>query len=293
MMPASSPAAADAQNLEIADKLRQAAALLAAQGASPPRVAAYRRAADTLEQLPERVTDLLDRSGRDGLMALPGIGGSLAAAIEEMARTGRWSQLDRLRGAVDPERLFQTIPGLGPELARRLHDTLHVDTLEDLEVAAHDGRIEAVPGMGPRRVLALRAALAGALARVRGRAPGAPRATVQEPSIDLLLDVDREYRERAARGDLRRIAPRRFNPAGEAWLPILHTQRGAWHFTALFSNTALAHQLGRTDDWVVLYFYDGDHRERQRTVVTETRGPLAGCRVVRGREAEQLAASAA
>jgi hypothetical protein len=124
--------------------------------------------------------------------------------------------------------------------------------------------------------------------RVRGCSPGARRAAFEEPPVEMLLDVDREYRERAAAGELRRIAPRRFNPTGEAWLPILHTQRGQWHFTALYSNTARAHELGKTNDWVVIYFYDGDHRERQRTVVTETRGPLAHSRVVRGREAEQL-----
>lgn len=62
--------------------------------------------------------------------------------------------------------------------------------------------------------------------------------------------------------------------------------RGDWHFTALFSNTARAHDLGRTNDWVVLYFNADDHAERQRTVVTEQRGPLGGRRVVRGREQE-------
>jgi hypothetical protein len=61
---------------------------------------------------------------------------------------------------------------------------------------------------------------------------------------------------------------------------------GDWHFTALFSNTATAHQLGRTRDWVVIHFYDDDHAERQRTVVTEVRGALRGRRVVRGREPE-------
>jgi putative hydrolase len=81
------------------------------------------------------------------------------------------------------------------------------------------------------------------------------------------------------------IAPRRFNPEGAAWLPVLHTTQGDWHFTVLFSNTALAHRLGRTHDWVVVYCYDGDHREAQYTVVTETRGPLQGKRIVRGLEA--------
>ena len=56
--------------------------------------------------------------------------------------------------------------------------------------------------------------------------------------------------------------------------------------TALFSNTALAHQLGRTGDWVVIYFNREGGTEHQRSVVTETRGPLEGQRVVRGREAE-------
>ncbi len=54
---------------------------------------------------------------------------------------------------------------------------------------------------------------------------------------------------------------------------------------ALFSNTARAHELGRTGDWVVL-FYERNGDSGQCTVVTETRGPLAGRRVVRGRESE-------
>lgn len=94
------------------------------------------------------------------------------------------------------------------------------------------------------------------------------------------------HRKKAAAGSLRTIAPRRFNPRGEAWLPVLHAEQGGWHFTALYSNTARAHELGRTRDWVVIYYYDGEHVEAQCTVVTEARGALAGRRVVRGREQE-------
>ena len=100
--------------------------------------------------------------------------------------------------------------------------------------------------------------------------------------------MDREYRERAVAGDLIKIAPKRFNPKGEAWLPLLHTVRGAWHFTALYSNTARAHQLRRITDWVIIYFHKDGEPEGQRTVVTETRGEAAGRRIVRGREAECL-----
>jgi hypothetical protein len=140
--------------------------------------------------------------------------------------------------------------------------------------------------VGPRRAAAIRASLAAMLGRRPHPTPAAA------PSVEVLLDVDREYRDKAAAGKLTLIAPRRFNPEGKAWLAVLHTRRGEWHFTALFSNTARAHELNRTRDWVVIYYYDGDHREGQCTVVTQARGPGAGQRVVRGREAECLSTAA-
>ena len=108
-----------------------------------------------------------------------------------------------------------------------------------------------------------------------------------QPSVALLLDVDQEYRRRAAANELKKIAPRRFNPEHEAWLPLLHTARDAWTFTALYSNTARAHELGTTHDWVVVYSqHQGQDEEKQHTVVTAKHGALAGRRVVRGRELE-------
>jgi putative hydrolase len=270
-----------ARNRQLADALREAATLLEQQGANPFRVQAYRRAAATLVTLQRDVGTILDQEGIAGVIALPTIGQSIAGAISEIVHTGRWMQLERLRGTTDPVQLFQSIPGVGARLAYTIHEHLHVDTLEALEVAAHDGRLETVPGIGPRRAAILRATLATMLRRPRiHRGP-----PLHEPSVAMLLDVDREYREKARQGVLTTIAPRRFNPEGTAWLPILHTQRDSWHFTVMYSNTARAHALGRTHDWVVGYFSrDDDHREGQRTIVTEVHGELAGQRVVRGRE---------
>jgi len=278
-------------NLDVARRLEQAGELLEHQGAVAPRVAAYRRAAGAIVALERSLADIVEASGALGVREATGCGGSIAAAVEEMVRTGRWAFLERLRGETAPEKLFRTVPGVGPTLARRLHEELHIDTLEELEAAAWDGRLDRVRGLGDRKVQALRDELAARLGRLKGRVAMPP--SVFEPPVALLLDVDREYRSRAARQDLKTIAPRRFNADGEAWLPILHTQRGEWHFTALFSNTARAHQLAKTHDWVVIYFYDGEHRERQRTIVTETHGDLAGRRVVRGREVECRAVVAA
>jgi putative hydrolase len=266
-------------NRDVAERLREAADLLAATDADPFRVAAYRKAGETVAQLDRDLREIA-QGGTHALEELPGIGHSISRAIVQMLETGRWPYLEQLRGSADPIRLFQAIPGIGAELARRIHETLHVSTLEQLEDAAHRGRLEEVPGMGKRRAKMLRSGLTEMLSRVRrgGAAPG------REPGVDLLLDVDREYRERA--DELPRIAPRRFNPTGEAWLPVLHTRRGEWFFTALYSNTARAHELGKEHDWVVVFFSADPGPEDQRTVVTESRGPLAGRRVVRGREAE-------
>jgi hypothetical protein len=278
----------DPGNAAIAQRLREMAVLLDAQGGNPYRAGAYRRAADTVAGLEREVREIHAQEGLAGLDALPGIGPRIAAAIAEMLTTGGWRQLEHLRGDADPTTLLRTVPGIGTDLAHRLHEELGIDTLEALEVAAHDGRVERLARIGPRRAAALRASLAQMLGR--GRPPSADRA-VQAP-LAQLLDVDREYRQGAQAGTLRRIAPRRFNPGGEAWLPVLHTQRGDWHYTALYSNTARAHELGRTRDWVVIYAEHPGHGERPYTVVTATHGPLAGRRVVRGREAEAVAGSA-
>lgn len=269
-------------NTAIAARLRELADLLSEQQANPFRVRAYRRAADSVEALEDSLVDLARRGGRKGLIALPAIGPAIADGILEMLDTGRLAQLERMRGKLDPEQVFRTLPGIGEALAHRIHEALHVDSLEDLEQAAHDGRLAEVAGIGARRAEMIRATLANRLGRARPR----PRASVPEPDVAMLLDIDAEYRSKAASDELHRIAPRRFNPSGEAWLPVLHTQRGDWHFTALFSNTARAHELGRTRDWVVLYYHSDHEPEGQCTVVTESRGALQGRRVVRGHEAE-------
>lgn len=267
---------------QIADRLNEAAGLLEAQEANRFRVRAYRMAAETLLGLPEEPSEILAREGLSGLIRLPNIGERLARAIDEMSSTGRWPQLERMRGEADPEEVFQSVPGIGPKTARAIHETLNVDTLEALETAAHDGRLEQVSGIGPRKAAAIRASLSTMLARRARRSPE----DHAEPQVAELLEIDQTYRRRAEAGTLQTIAPRRFNPGGEAWLPILHVDRDDWSYTALFSNTALAHELGRTHDWVVIYFARLGGREHSRTVVTETRGPLEGKRVVRGREAE-------
>lgn len=274
-----------ALNAEIAGRLEEVAQILAEQNANPYRLAAYRTAARTLRGWPEPVSEVVSRHGIEGLMRLPGIGQRLAPAIYQLVTSGRLPMLERLRGDSDPVELLSSVPGIGAKTAQYIHERLGVDTLEELECAAHDGRLERL-GLGAKRLAGVRDALAGRLGRVRQRAATESAAA---PDIAEVLDVDRQYREEALRGSLPRIAPRRFNPRHEAWLPVLHTRRGERHYTALFSNTARAHELARTRDWVVLYYDGGGAAERQCTVITAERGALRGQRIVIGHESECLA----
>ena len=259
--------------------------LLEEQDANRFRIQAYRRAAETLERLDTPVSRFIEEQGTDGLQALPGIGVSLARSIHTLVVTGRLPMLDRLRGELDSAALLGSLPGIGPALARRLHDDLHLHTLEQLEAATHDGRLADIEGIGPKKLQGIIDSLTARLGRVRRPSLNGETQYARIPPIAEILDVDREYRGSARTGKLRLIAPRRFNPKKEAWLPILHTQRGTRHYTAMFSNTALAHQLKKTHEWVILYF-DDDHGEHQCTIVTGRNAPFTGKRIVRGRESE-------
>jgi hypothetical protein len=272
-----------ATNAEVASILERVATLLAAQGASPPRVHAWEHAAAHLRALDRDVSELVAREGLLGLDRLAGIGPSLAAAIDEIVRTRQLRFLAHLEGDLGDEALFATIPGIGAALARRIATTLHIRTLEELELAAHDGRLETIRGVGTRRARTVRDSLDVLL---RGSARRRSMAVDRVP-VAALLDIDGTYRDLAARDALPKIAPRRFNPNQAAWLPIMHVDRDGWHFTALYSNTARAHRLGKTHDWVVIYA-ERDGHEVQHTIVSETEGPLVRQRVVRGREREPL-----
>lgn len=271
----------------IAARLDEAARLLAEQGANEFRVRAYRRGAETLRSIVAPVAEAFAREGERGLQRLPGVGPSLANSIAKVLTTGRMPVLERLRREAEPARVLTTVADIGPKLAERIHQELGIQTLAELEAASWDSRLARVSGMGPKRLRAVRESLAGRFhSAPRGLAAARrPQASVPEPPVRVLLEIDAEYRRLAEQDRLIRVAPRRFNPEHRAWLPILHTERNGEQFTAMFSNTLRAHELDATHDWVIIY------RERPAhsgawTVITSRLGKLKGRRMIRGREPE-------
>jgi hypothetical protein len=180
------------------------------------------------------------------------------------------------------------VADIGPKLAAKIHEELGIGTLAELEAAAWDGRLARVPGMGEKRIRAVRESLAGRFHRGPARGPLASKqhsVGPNDPPVAELLDVDQEYRRLAERDRLMRVAPRRYNPEGRAWLPILHADRDGRRYTAMYSNTARAHELGATRDWVVIV-RDDQKFAGQWTAITSQMGKLRGRRIIRGREEE-------
>ena len=175
-------------NRDIADRLDEVARVLRDQNADQFRVNAYHGAAASIRHWPQPVSELFRERGLPGLEEVPGVGPSIARAIRDLLTRGRIAMLDRLRGSLPPVTVLASVPGIGTRLAERLHEELGLSTLEELETAAHDGRLETIAGFGEKRIAGIRDSLAHRLGRLRPLR----RVPSSMPPVWELLDVDRE-----------------------------------------------------------------------------------------------------
>ncbi|MGB3543596.1 helix-hairpin-helix domain-containing protein, partial [Rubrivirga sp.] len=163
-------------NIELAEALEQMADVLVRRGETNPyRVQAYLQAAAMIREQDEPIAELYGTGGREALTSLPGVGVSIAHHLAQYVETGRIGLRDRLLRSTDPVALLATVPGVSKRLAAKLVDELGVESLSELERAAHDGRLQDLEGVGPRRTEAIRLQLNSILnrsARRRARRVG-------------------------------------------------------------------------------------------------------------------------
>ncbi|MBI4001126.1 MAG: DNA polymerase/3'-5' exonuclease PolX [Nitrospira defluvii] len=136
-------------NADVAAVFEEIADLLEIEGANPFRVRAYRFAARTLRDLSREVADMVEQ-GED-LTSLPGIGKDLAGKIKEIVETGTAAVLDEYHKKIPATvtELLQ-IPGLGPKRVKALSRELHIRSMPELQKAAQEGRVRALPGFGEK-----------------------------------------------------------------------------------------------------------------------------------------------
>jgi DNA polymerase (family 10) len=141
-------------NEDIAKIFEELATLLELTGANGFRVNAHSKVARVVEGL---TSDLGELARTDdaikSLEAIDGIGKSSAQKIVEFAAQGTVTELEKLRASVpDGLREVMKVPGLGPKTVRRLWQEAEIESIEDLEAAIDDGRLEALPRMGRKTI---------------------------------------------------------------------------------------------------------------------------------------------
>ena len=132
----------------VAQVLEQIAAFLELKSENPFRIRAFRTAARAITSFPGDLRQSLE----DGsLAAAKGIGPATLQIVSELVGTGQASMLEELREQIPPGLVeMLEISGLGVAKIRQIHEVLGIDSLPELEAAAHDGRLAKLPRFGPR-----------------------------------------------------------------------------------------------------------------------------------------------
>jgi DNA polymerase (family 10) len=123
--------------------LQEFADLLAIVGDDPYKPRAYEKAARAVGGYPDDLSGLDER----GVLAIPGVGKSIAAKVTEFLATGTFSDLEELRGQVPVGvREMTAIPGFGPKKAVVVHRELGIDSVDELAAAAERGDLAGLKG---------------------------------------------------------------------------------------------------------------------------------------------------
>lgn len=117
----------------------------------PFRPKAYARAAAIIEELEEDIAQIYKKGGKKALVAMQGVGESMAEKIEEYIKTGKIKYFEELKKKtpIDVSSLT-AIEGLGPKKIKALYRKLNIRTVDDLEKEAKAGKIRTLDGFGKK-----------------------------------------------------------------------------------------------------------------------------------------------
>ena len=134
------------KNREIAKRFYRIADILELKNEIIFKIRAYRNAASTIESM---TTDIESTYNQGELEKIKGIGKAIAKKIGEYIETGKLGYLAELEENIHPDLLkMLDIPSLGPKKIMLLNRKLGIETIDGLENAARDGKIEVLDGFG-------------------------------------------------------------------------------------------------------------------------------------------------
>jgi DNA polymerase (family 10) len=137
------------ENKAIANLLYETADLLEIDGQDSFRIRSYRNAAQAIENLPQRIANLIDEPKK--ILEIPGIGKGMLANLTELLKEGRLAVHAELLGKYHPSMLeLLKIQGLGPKSIALIWSTYQVSDVDGLEKLARAGKIRELPRMGEK-----------------------------------------------------------------------------------------------------------------------------------------------
>lgn len=144
-------------NATIAAMLDDFGDLLEIVGADKYRYLSYHKAAHAIRAWGEDL-GATARAGR--LTTIPGVGQKLAGVIESLMDSGTFDELDEVtqRVPLSVVRLMR-VPGVGPKKAKALYTELGVASVDDLETAVAEGRLNGLAGFGAKTIEAIDAGI--------------------------------------------------------------------------------------------------------------------------------------
>lgn len=190
-------------NREIANIFDTVADLLQIKGEVIHRVLAYRRAAETISELPR---DLRAIYAEGKLTEIPNIGDVLAGKIQEILDTGKLEFYEKLAQEIPPTLVsIMHINGVGPKKAVLFWKELDITTVAQLEAAAREGKLRNLSGMGAKSEQKVIEGIE-ALARQGNRIPLGIALPTAQDILDYLLTLPGVV-EGAIAGSVRRGRP--------------------------------------------------------------------------------------
>lgn len=136
-------------NKAIATLLYETADLMEIDAQDSFRIRSYRNAAEAIDALPEKVSDLV--CDQKKLLEIPGIGKSMANNLTEICNTGKLTQHQELIGKYKPTMLeLLKISGLGPKTIQTIWSAFQVADVEGVERLAKEGKLRTLPRMSEK-----------------------------------------------------------------------------------------------------------------------------------------------
>jgi DNA polymerase (family 10) len=137
------------ENKAIANLLYETADLLEIDGQDSFRIRSYRNAAQAIENLPQRISDLLAEPKK--ILEIQGIGKGMLTNLQEIFKGGRLKIHAELISKYHPSMLqLLKIQGLGPKTIALIWSAYQVSDVDGVEKLARAGKIRELPRMGEK-----------------------------------------------------------------------------------------------------------------------------------------------